>query len=92
MSTTKEWDDHIPMTDITGRDGFIITRALLWAIAAIDHQPEHIQAPADRDDMVRLLRGRYRTPAGWHGIERQAFNLAADTGWPCRLKLTDDPQ
>ena len=42
--------------NITGRDGFIIMRALVMAIAVIPHLPEQYQSIIDREDMLKLLR------------------------------------
>jgi hypothetical protein len=43
------------MTDITGRDDYVIVKALELAIEAIDELPEHQRSLNDRSDMVRLL-------------------------------------
>ena len=72
------------MVDVTGRDGFILRRALLWAVAAIDQQPERLKPFSDRNDMVRIL----RAGDDQAGLERNASDLAADTGWPCVLEET----
>ena len=70
------------MVDVTGRDGLILRRALLWAVAAIDQQPERLKPFSDRNDMVRIL----RAGDDQAGLERNASDLAADTGWPCVLE------
>jgi hypothetical protein len=43
------------MAEITGRDDYIITKALAYAIAFIDELPEDEQAASDRNDMAALL-------------------------------------
>jgi hypothetical protein len=42
-------------SNITGRDSFIIARALAMSIAVMPRLPELFQAPSDRDDMLKLL-------------------------------------
>ena len=41
--------------DITGRDGFIIRKALYYAIQFIDSKPESLPEHSDRADMMKLL-------------------------------------
>jgi hypothetical protein len=43
------------MTEITGRDGYIIAKALAYAIEAIGRLPEEAQEASDREDMIALL-------------------------------------
>ena len=43
------------MSDVTGRDRYILIKALVYAIAAIDNRPASQQERSDRDDMARLL-------------------------------------
>ncbi len=43
------------MTDITGRDGYIVAKALAYAIEAIDQLPEERREEGDQADMKRLL-------------------------------------
>ena len=45
----------IPMDGITGRDGYIIAKALRYACEAIDRLPVDQQETSDWDDMIRLL-------------------------------------
>jgi hypothetical protein len=40
---------------VTGRDHYIISMALTFAIEAIDRLPEQRRPYSDRDDMARLL-------------------------------------
>ncbi|MCM2504106.1 hypothetical protein NDN16_10525 [Aureimonas altamirensis] len=42
--------------DITGRDGYIVTQALIYAIAHIQNLPEEDQEWANMRDMCRLVR------------------------------------
>ncbi len=44
---------------VTGRDGYIIGKALAYAIATIDGLPEGQQERSDRDDMVAVLLAMY---------------------------------
>jgi hypothetical protein len=41
--------------NITGRDGYILAKALAFAIEVIDRLPEKWRPRSDRDDMLRLL-------------------------------------
>ncbi len=41
--------------NITGRDGYIIAQALMYAIAVIDRLPPHEQEVSNRDDMMAIL-------------------------------------
>ncbi len=41
--------------EVTGRDGYIITKALAYAIAFIDSLTEQKREKSDRDDMVAIL-------------------------------------
>ncbi len=43
------------MNDVTGRDGYIIAKALCYAIAFIDTLPFERRESSDRDDMVAIL-------------------------------------
>ena|ERR1700726_2512143 len=43
------------MTDITGRDNYIIGSALAYAIECINRLPVEWQEKSDRDDMEKLL-------------------------------------
>lgn len=45
-------------SSITGRDGYILTRALAYAISAITALPTYLQARSDLADMQALLRAR----------------------------------
>ena len=48
---------------IVGREGYIIAKALAYAIATIDALPENKREVSDRDDMVALLIERVPNPA-----------------------------
>lgn len=41
--------------DVTGRDGYIMRKALAYAITAIDALPQEWQEESDRKDMADLL-------------------------------------
>ncbi|HUK07777.1 MAG TPA: hypothetical protein VLX09_07930 [Stellaceae bacterium] len=41
---------------VTGRDTYILTQALAYAIALIDALPPDRQESSNRDDMIRLIR------------------------------------
>jgi hypothetical protein len=41
--------------EITGRDGYILRKALAYAIVAVERLPERWQERSDREDMIRLL-------------------------------------
>jgi hypothetical protein len=41
--------------NVTGRDGYIVCKALAYAIAAIEHLPERWQEHSDKEDMRALL-------------------------------------
>ena len=43
------------MDNVTGRDGYIITKALAYAIEAISSLPAAWQENGDQNDMKRLL-------------------------------------
>ena len=43
------------VNDVTGRDGYIMAKALCYAIAFIDSLPIEIRENFDRDDMVAIL-------------------------------------
>lgn len=45
----------MPEKGVTGRDRYVTTKALAYAIAFIDSLPEDQQESSDRDDMVALL-------------------------------------
>ena len=40
---------------LTGRDGYIIAKALAYAIAVIDHLPPELRERSEQDDMRQLL-------------------------------------
>jgi hypothetical protein len=42
--------------DITGRDAFIVSKALFYAIKYVDSLPKWMQEKSDQADMVRLLK------------------------------------
>jgi hypothetical protein len=44
------------MPNITGRDSYLITKALFYTVHFIDGLPEQYQARSDRSDMLKILR------------------------------------
>jgi hypothetical protein len=50
------------MTEVTGRDHFIMCKALAYAIVAIGRLPKEWQEQSDREDMLALLRAMARQP------------------------------
>ena len=71
---------------VTGRDDYLIAKALLYAIAFIESLPEQQRELSDRDDMVALL--NHFVPAA---VEREqlARNLEQRTGFlPDIARLT----
>ena len=69
------------MSNITGRDDYIIAKALAYAIATIPHLPKAFQESSDRDDMLQLLRAV-------HPNAQHLLDLAADT--VSHVHLTDE--
>ena len=63
---------------VTGRDDYLIAKALLYAITFIESLPEQQRELSDRDDMVALL--HQFVPAA---VEREelARNLEQRTGF-----------
>jgi hypothetical protein len=47
------------MNDITGRDSYIMARALYWAIAYSQSLPEDQRERSDEQDMKAILLGRF---------------------------------
>jgi hypothetical protein len=43
------------MSNITGRDGYIIQQALLYAIKYIDALPAKLRETSNQEDMVKIL-------------------------------------
>ncbi len=50
------------LPDLTGRDWEITSRALAYAIVAIDRLPFVCQESSDRDDMLTILKARASRP------------------------------
>jgi hypothetical protein len=46
------------LTNITGRDEDIITKAIAYAVGAIDGLPDSQQEVSDREDMITILHVR----------------------------------
>jgi hypothetical protein len=70
---------------VTGRDDYLIAKALVYAIAFIESLPEQQRELADRDDMVALLNSRVpaaveREELAKH-VERKTGILPNFTDW-----------
>ena len=64
------------MMEITGRDSYIIVKALAYAIEAIDRLPFDAQERSDREDMIALL--ERLAPVGEH---RERARALLTRGW-----------
>ena len=62
------------MMEITGRDSYIIVKALAYAIEAIDRLPFDAQERSDREDMIALL--ERLAPVGEHRERRRSDDHA----------------
>jgi hypothetical protein len=69
------------MSNITGRDGYIIGKALAYAVATISNLPSAFQESSDRDDMLTLLRA-------FHPNAQYLLDSVADT--VSHIHLTDE--
>ena len=56
------------MANVTGRDGYIVRKALAYAISVISALPEERQEESDRDDMEKLLHAMGGAGAGEHAL------------------------
>jgi hypothetical protein len=78
---------------VTHRDGYIIAKALAYAIATIDSLPEKRQERSDRDDMVAILCALYPDPSGREdfarGVEAHTGRLPDLTDWKAGSGLPD---
>jgi len=70
------------MSDITGRDGYIIWQALTYFITAIDSLPEHEREFSNQDDMRAIRDAIF--PEGATSLDRQrdAQNIRRKFGLP----------
>jgi len=70
---------------VTGRDGYIIAKALLYAVTFIDSLPKGRGEISDRDDMVALLCDRVRDEKAREqlaqDVERKTGILPDITDW-----------
>jgi len=62
---------------VTGRDGYVLIKALVYAIAFIDSLPEKQREVSDRDDMVALLNHLTPNPVT---VEQLAQKVERKTG------------
>jgi len=84
--------DNTDAQDITGRDHWLLCKALAYAIETIGRLPKRWQERSDRQDMIKLLDALsaspdyFRTGARSH-IERRGVKLVAG-----RMEVADrDP-
>jgi hypothetical protein len=71
---------------VTGRDGYIVMRALLFAIAAIDKLEEWQRPTSDQADMIDILLANYSRDTLKHEAEVVAFKM----GVPVRFTDADE--
>jgi hypothetical protein len=69
------------MINVTGRDGYIIMRALIFAIAIIDRLPQDEREVGDRDDMMRLLNHVLQDDDSWRISEQDRIARKLDGGF-----------
>lgn len=62
-------------TSVTGRDGFIMAKALYWALKFSQRQPESIREFSDESDMKAILNKRFALFAA--GLKMTDQNLLA---------------
>ena len=49
------------MESVTGRDGYIIAKALRWALKYAESQPDHEREWSDEEDMKAILEKNIRS-------------------------------
>lgn len=76
-------------TDITGRDAYIIRKALAYAIEAIDRLPPRWREESDREDMTTLL-GAYGD-ADAHRLNARQHLTGRDNNASMRLSSLGTP-
>jgi len=76
--------DPTKRSSVTGRDDYVIAKALVYAIAFIESLPEQQRELSDRDDMVALLNDLVPSAAE---REELARHLEQKTGF--RPDITD---
>ena len=70
--------ENITDQNITGRDRWIMAKALAYASAAIAHVPEEFQSKSDRNDMLKMLRAFWPKYADF--FLQEAANMLALMG------------
>ena len=55
---------------VTFRDGYVIRKALMYAIAFVDRLPLEEQEQSDRDDMMQILDRLLPVDNNWRQIEQ----------------------
>jgi hypothetical protein len=82
-------------TDITGRDGLIIAKALAMAIITIDRLPPEWRANSDKADMEKLLHhltpdgGKFQLLLARATIERRGLMSDPTSPGPVKVRLAD---
>lgn len=69
---------------VTHRDGYIIAKALAYAIAHIDRPPEKNRESSDRDDKVAILHAMVPDP-----VDREDFARGVEAATGVLPDLTD---
>jgi hypothetical protein len=89
---TDEPDEQPSATNITGRDHYIICKALAYAITAIERLPDRWQEASDKEDMRRLLAAMTEDPNHYFisaraHLERRGVTLEQGV----KLRVADRP-
>ncbi len=77
------------MIDITGRDGFILCKALAYAIITIEKLPVAWREASDREDMIALLHAHSADPGFWLTTARAHIEQRRVTVENGQLELSD---
>jgi hypothetical protein len=76
--------------NVTGRDGYILAKALAFAIEVIDRLPEEWRPRSDRDDMLRLLEAiQPKAQDDLRMLARAALQRRSITAKNGKLELAD---
>jgi hypothetical protein len=84
----------MPTADLTGRDGYIIARALATTYALIGSMPAHCQEDSNRHDIARLL--RVMLGAEWKVKAHDLRHVISEAEWsrakaPLRRDSFEEP-
>lgn len=61
MIDPNELPINIETKGITGRDGYIIAEALVYAMRYIDEMPDNVRPTADKNDIIKILNAAFPT-------------------------------